>query len=72
MIVLRWNLAESKTTLDGLREHLPGLHEGDLWISNDVQERFGIVSTSGELPHLGRLVELIGDEPSMAEEFDAE
>jgi hypothetical protein len=68
--ILIWNLAESKTTLDEVRHHLPPLPDGDHWIWNEVQDRFGLVSYSDELPDLGRVVELVGDEPVIAEEFD--
>ena len=37
--ILIWNLADSKTTLDELREQLPELDEGDAWIGNEHQER---------------------------------
>jgi hypothetical protein len=52
-----------------LREHLPSLPEGDAWIANEAHDRFGLVSF-GELPDLGEVPELIGDEPAVAEEFD--
>jgi hypothetical protein len=55
-----------------LREHLPELPEGDWWISNEPQERFGLISFGGELPDLGELPHLIGKEPEVAEEFDVE
>ena len=68
--ILIWNLFDSKTTLDELREQLPELPEGDVWITNDAQERFGLVSTGDELPDLAALRELIGKEPDVAEEYD--
>jgi hypothetical protein len=68
--ILIWNLADSKTTLAELLDQLPQLDEGDYWIANDVQERFGLVSTSEELPDLAAVRELIGKEPDVAEEFD--
>ncbi|HET7754261.1 MAG TPA: hypothetical protein VFK85_10160 [Anaeromyxobacteraceae bacterium] len=70
--ILIWNLFDSKTTLEELREHLPGLPEGDVWIANDAQDRFGIISFGEQLPDLGGIPELIGDEPVVAEEFDVE
>jgi len=42
-----------------------------VWIANDAAERFGIVSTSGDLPDLGALRELIGKDPEIAEDYDA-
>jgi hypothetical protein len=68
--ILIWNLADSKTTLAELREHLPELDDGDYWIANDIQERFGLVSTGDELPDLTSMRELIGKEPEIAEEYD--
>ena len=69
--ILIWNLADSKTTLGEVREQLPALEDGDVWIANDAAERFGVVSTSGTLPELGELRELIGKDPEVAEQFDA-
>ena len=68
--ILIWNLADSKTTLDELREQLPEPSEGDYWIANDAQERFGLVSTADALPDLKRVRELIGKDPDVAEEYD--
>ena len=68
--ILIWNLADSKTTLEEVREQLPPAGDGDLWIANDVQERLGLVSTADELPNLQPLRDLIGKEPEVAEEFD--
>jgi hypothetical protein len=67
-----WNLADSNTTLDELREHLAA-NEPDVWISNDVSERFGLI-TFGVTPdaQIERVRELIGKEPEVAEEFDVE
>ena len=70
--ILIWNLFDSKTTLEEVREHLPSLPEGDLWIANEAQDRFGVISFGDELPDLGDVPELIGEEPAAAEEFDVE
>ena len=70
--ILIWNLADSKTTLAELREHLPELPDGDAWISNEAQERFGLISVGDELPEIARIVELIGVGPVIGEEFDIE
>jgi len=70
--LLIWNLFDSKTTLEELREHLPQLPEGDVWISNPAQDRFGVISFGEELPDIETVRELIGEEPSIAEEFDVE
>jgi hypothetical protein len=68
--ILIWSLADSKTTLAEVRGQLPSLDEGDYWIANDVQERFGLVSTSDEPPELDHIRDLIGKEPEIAEEYD--
>jgi hypothetical protein len=71
--IFLWNLANSKTTLDELREQLPPLETGDTWISNEASERFGLITFSSELPGgLARVRELIGSEPDVGEEFDVE
>ena len=68
--ILIWGLADSKTSLEELRAHLPDLPDGDAWIANEPQERFGLVTTSGDLPELEELRALIGKDPDVAEEFD--
>ena len=70
--VLIWSLHDSMTTLDELRAHLPWLPDGDRWISNDAQERFGLIAFGQELPDLGEIPRLLGKEPDVAEEFDVE
>jgi hypothetical protein len=70
--ILIWNLFDSKTTFEELREHLPGLPEGDVWIANEAADRFGLISFGDELPDLGDVPKLIGAEPAVAEEFDVE
>jgi len=69
--ILIWNLADSKTTLDELRDQLPLAADGEIWFASDVAERFGVVSTNDDLPELDRVRALIGKEPDVAEEFDA-
>ena len=68
--ILIWSLADSKTTLAELREQVPPLNNSDHWIANDAQERFGLISTSDELPGLAGIRDLIGKEPDVAEEYD--
>ena len=68
--ILIWNLADSMTTLDELRDQLPAATDGDVWFANGVQERFGLISTNDELPDLAHVRELIGTEPAIAEEFE--
>ncbi len=70
--VVLWNLADSRTTLDELRAQLPELPEGDFWISNELQERFGLISFGSALPGLDEVIRLIGSEPAVFEEFDVE
>ena len=68
-----WNLADSKTTLAELREHMPAAADRDFWISNDAAERFGLVTFGSTDPdELSRVRDLIGKEPEVAEEFDVE
>ena len=70
--ILLWSLADSKTTLEELRAHLPSLPEGDVWISDEWSERFGLIALSGDLPELGAVRDLIGKDPEVGEEFDIE
>ena len=68
--ILIWSLADSKTSFEEVREQLPPLPADDIWIANDPQERFGLISRGEQLPDLEPLRELIGKEPEVAEEFD--
>jgi hypothetical protein len=70
--VLIWSLYDSKTSLAELRAHLPPLPDGDHWISNETQERLGLIAFGDELPDLGEVPRLVGKEPEVAEEFDVE
>jgi hypothetical protein len=71
--IFLWSLANSKTTLDELREQLPALESGDTWISNEASERFGLITFSSDVPSgLSRIRELIGRDPDVGEEFDVE
>jgi hypothetical protein len=71
--IVLWDLAESETTVEELRDRLPELEltAGDRWIWNTARERFGLISFAAEPPDIGALIELIGDEPVLVEEFDA-
>ena len=69
--ILIWNLADSKTTLDEVREQLPALPAGDIWIANESQERFGLIASGSDIPDFDHLRTLIGKDPDVAEEFDA-
>jgi hypothetical protein len=71
--IFLWNLANSKTTVDELREQLPALESGDTWISNEASERFGLITFSSDVPRgLSSVRELIGRDPDVGEEFDVE
>jgi hypothetical protein len=70
--VVIWNLADSKTTLEELREHLPDLPEGSHWMSNEPAERFGLFAIGDELPDLGEIPQLVGIDAVVFEEFDVE
>jgi hypothetical protein len=71
--LLLWNLADSKTTLEELRPRLEP-SPNRTWISDEATERFGVVETwddePGEFPR--ELIDLIGKEPELAEEFNVE
>ena len=71
--LLLWNLADSKTSLEELRERLD-VDPKRTWISDDTTERFGVVelwdAEPGEFPI--EIRELIGKDPDVAEEFDVE
>ena len=69
--ILIWNLADSKTTLAEVREHVEP-SEGVHWISNEAQERFGLIALGDDVSDLARVRDLIGKEPDVAEEFDLE
>jgi hypothetical protein len=69
--ILIWNLLESRTTIDELRESLPELVPPSAWIWNEASERFGAVLHGGELPEaVGWATDLIGSEADVYEEFD--
>jgi hypothetical protein len=70
--ILIWGLGDSLATVEELRPQLPDLPDGDYWISNDAQERIGVLTFGDELPDLGEIPRLIGKEPDIAEEFDVE
>jgi hypothetical protein len=71
--LLLWNLADSKTTLEELRPRLES-SSNRTWISDETTERFGVVELwdddPGEFPR--EIVELIGKDPEIAEDFDVE
>jgi hypothetical protein len=70
--LLIWNVLESKTTIDELRDSLPDLEEPSRWIWNEATDRFGIIVHGEDLPEaVGWAQDLVGDEPDVYEEFDA-
>ena len=70
--LLLWNIADSKTTIEELRAKLPQLPDGDVWISDPVGERFGLISFSEEDEPAATARDLIGKEPEIGEEFELE
>lgn len=70
---LLWNLADSKTSLDELRPRLEA-SPNRTWISDHSTERFGVVEVWEEEPadFPRELLDLIGKDPEVAEEFDIE
>lgn len=67
-----WNVFDSKTTIDELRESLPELTPPSTWIWNEAAERFGALVFDEELPEsIGWAQDLVGTEPDVYEEFDS-
>jgi len=70
--LLVWDVFDSKTTIDELRESLPVLDPPSRWIWNEAAERFGVVVVGEDLPEsTGWAQDLIGQEPDVYEEFDS-
>ena len=81
---LIWNLFDSKTTLEELRDALdeeladdPPGRRFAAWISDESSERFGEFSVwdspeDSELAGPGRLRDLVGRDPEVWEQFDLE
>ena len=69
--ILIWSLHDSRTTIDKLRESLPGREPPSMWIWNEGTERFGLVAFGDELPEaVGWVGDMIGGNPDIYEEFD--
>ena len=69
--ILIWNLLDSQTAIEELRESLPELEPPSAWIWNEATERFGAVFYGEELPEAaGWATDLIGGDPDVYEEFD--
>jgi hypothetical protein len=70
--LLIWNVAESQTSIDELRDSLPSLEGPSRWIWNDVNERFGALIFGEDLPEaIGWAQDLLGGEADVYEEFDS-
>ena len=70
--LLLWNVFESKTSVDELRESLPDLETPSRWIWNEGSERFGALVFGEDLPEsIGWAQDLVGEEPDVYEEFDS-
>ena len=70
--LLVWNVFDSETTIDELRESLPELDPPSQWIWNDAAERFGVIVVGEDLPEsMGWAQDLIGQDPDVYEEFDS-
>lgn len=69
--LLIWNVLDSQTTIDELRDSLPELEEPSRWIWNEAAERFGALVYGDDLPEaMGWAQDLVGEEPDVYEEFD--
>ena len=70
--LLLWNVSESKSSIEELRESLPELSEPSTWIWNEATERFGVIVVGEDLPEsIGWAQDLVGEEPDVYEEFDS-
>lgn len=70
--LLIWNVSESQTTIDELRESLPELVAPSIWIWNEATERFGVLVVGEDLPEaIGWAQDLAGGEPDVYEEWDS-
>ena len=70
--LLVWNVSESQTTIDELRESLPELVAPSIWIWNEATERFGVLVFGEDLPEaIGWAQDLAGGEPDVYEEWDS-
>jgi hypothetical protein len=70
--LLIWDVFESKTSIDELRESLPELAAPSGWIWNEAAERFGVIVFGDDLPEsIGWAQDLVGAEPDVYEEFDS-
>jgi hypothetical protein len=69
--LLLWNVIESKTSVEELRESLPELSAPSTWIWNEATERFGAIVVGEDLPEsIGWAQDLLGNDPDVYEEFE--
>ena len=70
--LLLWNVYESKTSIEELRESLPELTPPSSWIWNEAAERFGAIVVGEDLPEaMGWAQDIVGEEPDVYEEFES-
>ena len=70
--ILIWNVFDTKTSLEELREAVPGLEPPSTWIWNEASERFGLLVFGEELPEaVGWAQDLIGADADIYEEWDS-
>jgi hypothetical protein len=66
-----WDVFESRSSVDELRDSLPELEPPSRWIWNEASERFGALVFGEDLPEaIGWAQDLVGQEPDVYEEFD--
>ena len=74
--LLLWSLADSLTSIEQVRSRLPEPIAGVTWLSDEATERFGVLicGEAGEelSATLVELRELIGKDPEVGEDFQAE
>jgi len=64
--ILIWNVVESRTTIDELRESLPELEPPSRWIWNEASDRFGALAFGEDLPAaIGWAQDLVGEDPDV-------
>jgi hypothetical protein len=70
--LLIWNVFESQTSLDELRDSVAELEPPSTWLWNEGTDRFGVLAFGDDLPEaVGYAQDLIGADPDVYEEFDA-
>jgi hypothetical protein len=70
--LLIWNVADSMTSLDELRDRVPELEPPNRWLWNEATERFGLLWYGEDFPEeAGWAQDLVGSDPDVYEEFDS-